>query len=89
MWGVCAEELQVYMTIPFVEEAKEGEAESRFFNTVCLAGPSGEVASQLTLRPASLVIGIMCCAFLQVRAHEFLRSSIIAKRTFGTVLQLF
>lgn len=38
-----AKELQVYMTIPFVEEAKEGEAESRFFNSVCLAGPSGEV----------------------------------------------
>ncbi|CAE7584590.1 Nit2 [Symbiodinium sp. CCMP2456] len=36
-------ELQVYMTIPFVEESKEGEAESQFFNTVCLAGPSGEV----------------------------------------------
>ncbi|CAE7612668.1 NIT2 [Symbiodinium sp. CCMP2592] len=42
-----AKELHVYMTIPFVEEVeaspKEGEAESQFFNTVCLAGPSGEV----------------------------------------------
>mmetsp|Transcript_32175 Transcript_32175/g.66310 ORF Transcript_32175/g.66310 Transcript_32175/m.66310 type:complete len:308 (-) Transcript_32175:187-1110(-) len=42
-----AKELHVYMTIPFVEEAeaspKEGECESQFFNTVCLAGPSGEV----------------------------------------------
>ena len=43
-FAVLAKRLGVYVTVPFVEVAGEGE-ERRFFNTVCLASPSGEIVA--------------------------------------------
>ncbi|GAA5478475.1 carbon-nitrogen hydrolase family protein [Haloferula helveola] len=37
-WSTLADELDIYLTIPFIEKADD-----RFFNTVCLAGPDGEI----------------------------------------------
>ena len=81
------------MTIPFVEEAeaspKEGECESQFFNTVCLAGPSGEVVSQLTETWTGKNWHHVLRFFPACSGARTVRSSTIAKRTCGTLLRLF
>ena len=81
------------MTIPFVEEAeaspKEGECESQFFNTVCLAGPSGEVVSQLTETWTGKNGHHVLRFFPACSGARTVRSSTIAKRTCGTLLRLF
>jgi predicted amidohydrolase len=38
-----AKELKIYLTIPLLEV--DGDSEPRFFNTVCLASPSGELVA--------------------------------------------
>jgi predicted amidohydrolase len=41
-----AKELRVYITIPFVEVvASENDGEPKYFNTVCLATPDGELVA--------------------------------------------
>ena len=41
-----AKDLRIYLTIPFVEvDFTDGPDKPRYFNTVCLAGPQGEVVA--------------------------------------------
>lgn len=46
-FAALAKELDIYLTIPFleVEPAKKKGDEPRYFNTVCLANPKGEVVA--------------------------------------------
>src|SRR5690242_10886968 len=45
-FGKLAEDLGIYLTIPFVEvDFQEGRDKPRYFNTVCLASPRGELVT--------------------------------------------
>jgi len=45
-FAALAKRLKVYVTVPFVEvEPQKGNADPKYFNTVCLAAPNGEIVA--------------------------------------------
>jgi len=45
-FAALAKRLKIYVTVPFLEvEPQKGGADPKYFNTVCLAAPSGEIVA--------------------------------------------